>query len=206
MISFRKNYVQINDMKISMPDFQKAWPDFKSDLSVIQRDYNPGVEHTIYTVDNTAEDGPLPWKEGDSYLADLSLYKEIDENKQVRKVPVNLEEMAYVGGVWIRKMQFLKEEQDEYLGHDHPHDHITILHQGRVIVEAMEERTEFTAPTFWATKAKVIHKIIPQEFPTVCWCVSSQAETLGIDEAEFVGRDNDPCPTIGLESSISHTS
>ena len=64
----------------------------------------------------------------------------------------------------------------ELAQHAHPHDHLSILSRGRVLLEAGDERREIGAPACLTLKAGVPHKVTA--LTDVLWyCIHATEET-----------------------------
>jgi hypothetical protein len=102
-----------------------------------------------------------------------------------------LEEMGYFGNVWVRKLYFPTKETI-HEGHEHKHDHVSLLAHGSVLVEIEGEPvTEFKAPTFITIKANKNHRIIALEDNTVWFCVFALRDENG-ELADHYTGDNSP--------------
>lgn len=80
-------------------------------------------------------------------------------------------ELGYFGNIWVRQNILLKAGQYA-LGHTHDFDHVSLLTQGKVLVEVEGcEPKEFRAPTFIVIKKEYRHKFTALEDNTIWYCV-----------------------------------
>jgi quercetin dioxygenase-like cupin family protein len=90
--------------------------------------------------------------------------------EQVRGRDDVIPSISIVGNTWVKQMIF-ERAGDVHPGHQHVHDHQTLLAKGSVEVWANGESTIFTAPTIIYIKAGVQHGMIAQEDATVIYCI-----------------------------------
>ncbi|MDQ6989188.1 MAG: cupin domain-containing protein [Mariprofundaceae bacterium] len=79
-------------------------------------------------------------------------------------------ETGYYGNIWIVKQYYPKKDVI-HEGHRHPHDHISIVIRGRVLVKVDGRESIFTAPTFFGVDKDKHHTIIALEDDTAILCV-----------------------------------
>lgn len=101
------------------------------------------------------------------------------------------EEMGHFGNVWVRKLYFPTKDI-VHPGHEHKHDHVSLLAHGSVMVEVEGEPvTKFTAPTFITIAANKKHKITALEDETVWFCVFALRDKDG-ELTDLYNGDNSP--------------
>jgi hypothetical protein len=111
---------------------------------------------------------------------------------------VQFDEMGFFGNIWIRKLTFPTVDT-KHEGHVHPHDHMSQLWSGSVLVEVEGFKPQvFKAPTFISIKKEHEHKITALEDHTVWFCLFAFNDTGNVD---LVSQANDPYrePILPLE-------
>ena len=78
--------------------------------------------------------------------------------------------MACVGNLWLRQMHFV-EAGDMNDGHEHNHDHVTLLAKGSVEVDVEGTKSTFVAPHMIYIIAGKKHFLKALEADTIAYCV-----------------------------------
>lgn len=100
--------------------------------------------------------------------------------------------MGYFGNIWVRSNFLAKKGEDNGGGHRHNFDHISLLVQGKILVEVDGyESKEFTAPTFIMVKKQHKHKITALTDNTAWFCVFALRDVDG-DVTNIYSGDNSP--------------
>lgn len=100
-------------------------------------------------------------------------------------------ELGYFGNIWVRQnvLEFAGEEFD---GHEHKFDHVTLLVSGKVSVQLEgSDPKEFTAPTFIVIRKEHSHKITALQDGTIYYCVFALRDLNG-EVMEIFGDQHDP--------------
>ncbi len=98
------------------------------------------------------------------------------------------DEMGDFAGIWVRKM-FYEKAATVYEGHKHNHDHLSLLANGRVIIEVEGyEPKEFIAPTFVIIRKNKEHKITAMEDGTTWFCLFNHDP----DGMHIYSKENNP--------------
>lgn len=99
-------------------------------------------------------------------------------------------DMIDYGGIWVRKLYF-DTTSTVHDGHEHDHDHISLLVKGRVLVEVEGyELKEFVAGDMIIIRKEKHHKITALEDDTLWFCIFPHE----VNKDEYVyGDNNDPC-------------
>ncbi len=80
-------------------------------------------------------------------------------------------ELGYFGNIWVRQNS-IDKAGDFFPGHKHHFDHVTLLVQGKILVEVEGyEPKEFVAPTFVVIKKDKKHKITSITDNVIYYCV-----------------------------------
>lgn len=100
--------------------------------------------------------------------------------------------MGYFGNIWVRSNFLAKQGESNGGGHRHNFDHISLLVQGKILVEVDGyEPKEFTAPTFIMVKKQHKHKITALADNTAWFCVFALRDVDG-DVTNIYSGDNSP--------------
>jgi hypothetical protein len=94
-------------------------------------------------------------------------------------------DLGYFGNIWVRQNLLEKVGDDNYGGHTHKFDHVSLLTKGKVLVEIEgHPAKEFTAPTFIVVRKEHKHKFTALEENTVWYCIFALRDLDGepIDE------------------------
>ena len=86
--------------------------------------------------------------------------------------------MGLVSNVFSKQMHF-RLAGDIMKGHEHSHDHLTLLASGRLKVTVEGRDTEFTAPHMIFIKADKKHMLEALEDNTVAYCIHALREKDG---------------------------
>jgi hypothetical protein len=103
-------------------------------------------------------------------------------------------ELGYFGNIWVRQNLLENIGDTNNGGHKHKFDHVSLLTQGKVLVEIEgSPAKEFTAPTFIVIRKDHRHKFTALEANTVWYCVFALRDLDGepIDEL-FDSSKHDP--------------
>jgi hypothetical protein len=100
-------------------------------------------------------------------------------------------ELGYFGNIWVRQNS-IDHAGDCFPGHEHHFDHVTLLVQGKVLVEVDGyEPKEFQAPTFIVIKKDKQHKITALVDNVVYYCVFALRDDNGeVLEEVFEDKHN----------------
>lgn len=80
-------------------------------------------------------------------------------------------ELGYFGNIWVRQNS-IDNAGDSFPGHKHHFDHVTLLVQGKILVEVEGyEPKEYVAPTFVVISKDKQHKITSLTDNVVYYCV-----------------------------------
>jgi|APGre2960657444_1045066.scaffolds.fasta_scaffold160531_2 hypothetical protein len=110
-------------------------------------------------------------------------------------------DLGYFGNIWVRSHVLPKNGDVNGGGHLHPHDHVTMLHKGRVRVDVTDPETqerrskEFTAPTFIVIRKNLKHKFTALEDDVQYYCVFALRDIDG-EVTDIYSGNNDPYNTV----------
>ena len=110
-------------------------------------------------------------------------------------------ELGYFGNIWVRSHVLSKNGDVNGGGHLHPHDHVTMLHKGRIRVDVTDPETEerrskeFTAPTFIVIRKNLKHKFTALEDDVQYYCVFALRDIDG-EVTDIYSGNNDPYNTV----------
>jgi len=80
-------------------------------------------------------------------------------------------ELGYFGNIWVRQNS-IDKAGDSFPGHKHHFDHVTLLVQGKILVEVEGyESKEYIAPTFVVINKDKQHKITALTDQVIYYCV-----------------------------------
>jgi hypothetical protein len=106
-------------------------------------------------------------------------------------------ELGYFGNIWVRSHSLEKMGDINGGGHLHAFDHVTMLHNGKVLVETTNPETgeqrskEFTAPTFMVIRKNLKHKITALTDSVQYYCVFALRDIDG-EVTDVYSGANDP--------------
>lgn len=104
--------------------------------------------------------------------------------------------LGYFGNIWVRSNYLAKKGEDNGGGHRHHFDHISLLVQGKVLVEVEGyDPKEFTAPTFIMVKRQFKHKFTALTDDVSWFCVFALRDVDG-DVTEIYSGDNSPYDAV----------
>lgn len=109
-------------------------------------------------------------------------------------------DLGYFGNIWVRENFLEKAGDTNQGGHKHKFDHVSLLSQGKVLVEIEGyPPKEFTAPTFIVIRKEYAHKFTALEDNTIWFCVFALRDLDGepIDEL-FDPYKHDPQSANGV--------
>jgi len=105
--------------------------------------------------------------------------------------PENPHEMMMFGNIWTRKIFFAKAGE-VYEGHEHDHDHTSLLMSGSVSLAVPGYKPViFTAPAQIIIRAEYEHEITAREDNTLWWCVHAKRDEGG-EVIDLYSELNDP--------------
>jgi hypothetical protein len=109
-------------------------------------------------------------------------------------------DLGFFGNIWVRQNNLGDVGESNRGGHKHKFDHISLLTNGRVLVEVEgKEPKEFTAPTFIVIRKDQKHKFTALEPNTIYFCVFAIRDLDGEIVEDVYGNENDP---IVIEKNI----
>ena len=111
-------------------------------------------------------------------------------------------ELGYFGNIWVRQNLLEKTGDTNGGGHKHKFDHVSLLSQGKVLVEIEgHEPKEFTAPTFIVIRKEHNHKFTALTDDTIFYCVFALRDLDGepIDEL-FDPAIHDPMSALRVDN------
>jgi hypothetical protein len=123
-------------------------------------------------------------------------------------------ELGYFGNIWVRQNS-IDKAGDSFPGHKHHFDHVTLLVQGKIIVEVEGyEPKEYTAPTFVVIVKDKQHKMTALTDNVIYYCVFALRDDNGeVIDAIYADKHNplsamcldpeSPKPTDGREYTWS---
>jgi quercetin dioxygenase-like cupin family protein len=95
-------------------------------------------------------------------------------------------DLMIVDNVFVKMMHFYyKGDVTESRGHSHTFDHITLLAQGSVLMEVLEENgtaIEHKAPKLIVTPKNIQHKFTALEADTVLCCIHAVRDGDDVDD------------------------
>ena len=95
-------------------------------------------------------------------------------------------DLMIVDNVFVKMMHFYyKGDVTESRGHSHTFDHITLLAQGSVLMQVLEENgsaVEHKAPKLIVTPKNIKHKFTALEADTVLCCIHAIRDGDGVDD------------------------
>ena len=104
-------------------------------------------------------------------------------------------DLGYFGNIWVKQFAFNKIGQYS-LGHKHDFDHVTLLVQGKVLVEVEGfEPKEFVGPTFIVIKKEHRHKFTALSDACIWYCIFALRDLDGNvvnSVEEFYSSRNNP--------------
>lgn len=107
-------------------------------------------------------------------------------------------QLGYFGNIWVRQ-NYIPKAGVSSIGHTHHFDHVSLLVQGRVLVEVDGcEPKEFTAPTFIIIKKEYKHKFTALEDGALWFCVFALRDENG-DVTDVYSGDNSPYGIASLK-------
>ena len=108
-------------------------------------------------------------------------------------------ELGYFGNIWVRQNS-IDKAGDSFPGHEHHFDHVTLLVQGKVLVEVDGyEPKEFQAPTFIVIKKDKQHKITSLTDNVLYYCVFALRDKDGEVLEEVFGDEHNPLSAMALD-------
>jgi len=111
-------------------------------------------------------------------------------------------EIGYFGNIWVRQNS-IDKKGDSFPGHKHHFDHVTLLVQGKILVEVDGyEPKEFVAPTFITIKKDKEHKITTMTDNVIYYCVFAlrdyNGEVIEVIDDIYADKHN-PLSTMRLD-------
>lgn len=89
--------------------------------------------------------------------------------------------IGVVSNVFVKQLFFAKAGDIEQ-GHQHAHDHLSLLASGAVRIKIGEDTTEFTAPHMVFIRADQNHEITALEDGTTMYCIHGLRKEDGTDD------------------------
>jgi hypothetical protein len=112
-----------------------------------------------------------------------------------------MSELGWFGNIWVRQ-NVLPSKGDVYQSHMHKFDHVTLLTNGKVLVEVEGSKPkEFVAPTFIVIRKEHKHKITALEDKTIYYCVFALRNLDGEVVEEIYGEQHDPMSASSVEDN-----
>jgi hypothetical protein len=101
-------------------------------------------------------------------------------------------ELGHFGNIWVRQNS-MDKAGDSFGGHEHHFDHVTLLAQGKVLVEVEGyEPKQFQSPTFIVIKKDKQHKITALTDDVLYYCVFALRDKNGEVLEEVFGDEHNP--------------
>lgn len=108
-------------------------------------------------------------------------------------------ELGYFGNIWVRQNS-IDKAGDSFDGHKHHFDHVTLLVQGKILVEVDGyEPKEFVAPTFVVIKKDKQHKITALTDNVIYYCVFALRDHDGEVMDEMYEDKHNPLSSMCLD-------
>jgi hypothetical protein len=105
---------------------------------------------------------------------------------------MEIHELGYFGNIWVRQ-NVLKKAGDSSEGHQHYHDHVTLLTKGKVRVHVEgKDPKEFTAPTFIIMRKNYNHMIEALVDDVNYYCIFALRNLNGEVIEDIYGEQHDP--------------
>jgi len=109
-------------------------------------------------------------------------------------------ELGYFGNIWVRQNS-IDKAGGFYPGHKHHFDHVTLLVQGKILIEVDGyEPKEFVAPTFVVIKKDKQHKITALTDNVMYYCVFALRDDNGEVIDPIYADKHNPLSAKGLDS------
>jgi quercetin dioxygenase-like cupin family protein len=108
--------------------------------------------------------------------------------------------MNFVDGVFVKQLLF-KNVGDTMQGHQHQHNHITLLAAGKLEVTVNDKVTEFTAPQMIFIHKDHKHQLVALQENTVAYCIHAVRDKETGEILEGLGA---PDPSIMQPVAITN--
>jgi hypothetical protein len=110
--------------------------------------------------------------------------------------------MGFFGNIWVRQNYLAKAGDTNGGGHFHHFDHVSLLTQGRVLVEVEGlAPKEFQAPTFIVIKKEHRHKFTALTDDVIWYCVFALRDVDG-EVTDFYSGDNSPYSSADSDDHV----
>lgn len=121
-------------------------------------------------------------------LTDLVKQLAKEHGYKVQEIkPSDIIELGDFGNIWIRRQTYDKAGQSHH-GHKHDHDHVTLVVQGKALIEKEGYEPQIVEAEDWTyIQANVHHEIIALEDNTHIFCLFAMRD-METDEVVDVKR------------------
>lgn len=107
-------------------------------------------------------------------------------------------ELGYFGNIWVRQ-HVIEKKGNDFPGHTHKFDHVTLLSKGSVMVHVDgKEPKKFTAPTFIIIRKEYQHRIEALEDDTIYYCVFALRNIDGEVVEDIFAEEHDPMSAMDV--------